>query len=146
MFSFGVILVELFCLFGSGMERVLVLSAARDGTLPPHLTRDHPQLAALAARCLEAEPAARPSAAELIECLSPLAESTCLPPLLQLADRTIAELKQLLAGAEARVKAQAAEIAQLRQDAVEREARLAAALADSDSLRARLAGAAGGAA
>ena len=36
-----------------GMERVLVLSRARQGGLPAHFTRDYPDIAPLAAKCLQ---------------------------------------------------------------------------------------------
>ena len=36
----------------SGMERVLVLSRARQGGLPAHFTENYPDIAPLAAKCL----------------------------------------------------------------------------------------------
>jgi hypothetical protein len=51
IYSLGIIIVELFSTFGSGMERVMVLSAARDGAMPAHLTRHLPHIASLAQKC-----------------------------------------------------------------------------------------------
>lgn len=131
MFSVGIIMVELFSLFGSGMERVVVLTKARGGVLPEDFTAEHPLLAALASQCLQEEASRRPSASEAIARLAPLIETAYLPPLLLLADRTILELKQLLADSQAQVKAQAATIASLLSDLADRDECLAALSAET---------------
>ena len=103
----------------SGMERVLVLSRARQGCLPAHFTENYPDIAPLAAKCLHTgismyliyycsvpslllthseftDPALRPSAEELLASFCPLIEKSSLPPLLELADKTVLNLLALL--------------------------------------------------
>jgi serine/threonine protein kinase len=126
IFSLGVIIVELFCVFGSGMERIIVLSNARDGHLPQHFTQSHPEISALARKCLEREPSLRPSAHELLDHFCPMIEQIALPPLLELADKTIASLRESLREREAREKVLETQVEELRTRLAVREKELAA--------------------
>jgi serine/threonine protein kinase len=60
VYSLGLILLELLCRFGTGMERARAMAAARAGTLPAEaLERGAPGAAALARRLLEPRAARR---------------------------------------------------------------------------------------
>ena len=64
VYSLGLILLELLCRFGTGMERARAMAAARAGTLPAEaLERGAPGAAALVAAMLATDPALRPTAA-----------------------------------------------------------------------------------
>ena len=64
VYSLGLVIIELLCRFGTGMERAQALLAARAGQLPVQaLERGAPGAAALIAAMLAPEPAARPTAA-----------------------------------------------------------------------------------
>ena len=64
----GVVLVELFCQFDTGMERVVtLLNLLQHGVLPDTFCRQHPVAAALARRMLAADPASRPSCRQILD-------------------------------------------------------------------------------
>ena len=64
VYSLGLILLELLCRFGTGMERARAMAAARAGALPREaLERSAPGAAALVAAMLSPDPALRPTAA-----------------------------------------------------------------------------------
>jgi hypothetical protein len=64
VYSLGLILLELLCRFGTGMERARAMAAARAGALPREaLERGAPGAAALVAAMLSPDPALRPTAA-----------------------------------------------------------------------------------
>ncbi|CAM9261248.1 unnamed protein product [Phaeothamnion confervicola] len=69
IFSLGLILLELCCPFQTGHERAAAFATARASppSVPAGLRRRHPQVAALALRLTEADPAARPTAEEVLE-------------------------------------------------------------------------------
>jgi serine/threonine protein kinase len=121
IFSLGIIIVELFSSFGSGMERVVVLSRARQGLLPEPLEEQHSHIATLARKCLERVPELRPTAQELLESFCPMIERTSLPPLLAMADKTIAHLRQQLVTADIRERELRAVVEELRAQLQERE-------------------------
>ncbi len=121
IFSLGVIIVELFSSFGSGMERVVVLSRARQGHLPNPLEEQHPHIASLARKCLERVPELRPTAQELLESFCAMIESASLPPLLAMADTTIARLRQQLVTADIRERDLRAAVDELRVQLRERD-------------------------
>uniref|UniRef100_A0A7S0I3A7 non-specific serine/threonine protein kinase n=1 Tax=Hanusia phi TaxID=3032 RepID=A0A7S0I3A7_9CRYP len=121
IYSLGVLVVELFSIFGSGMERILVLTAAREGKLPQEMQEKFPSIADLALKCLAKNPEDRPSAQLLLEGLSSMGQQASLPPLLELADRTISELTQLLEERDETIKSNASLIAALRSEIAERD-------------------------
>uniref|UniRef100_A0A7S4UEE0 non-specific serine/threonine protein kinase n=1 Tax=Guillardia theta TaxID=55529 RepID=A0A7S4UEE0_GUITH len=121
IYSLGVLLVELFSIFGSGMERILVLTAAREGKLPQGMTEEYPIIAGLAVKCLAKDPEDRPSAQMLLEELSAMGQQASLPPLLELADRTISELTQLLEERDETIKSNASLIASLRSEIADKD-------------------------
>lgn len=121
VFSFGVIFAELFSLFGSGMERIVVLSQAREGKLPASFCTEQPELATLALQCLKADPGQRPTAEAVIDSLVGMFHQESLPPLLELADRTIWEMEALLQEKDAALRTQAAALALARQEGAEKD-------------------------
>ena len=66
VFSLGILLVECFSSFSTGMERALVLGGLRAGELPASWVAARPVVAALARRMVSAEPSCRPSCAEIL--------------------------------------------------------------------------------
>lgn len=66
IFSLGVVLIELFSNFTTGMERVKVLSRIRDGDLPEEWTTDTDE-AVLARMMINPNPEERPSAREILQ-------------------------------------------------------------------------------
>jgi len=97
MFSLGIIVCELFSSFASGMDRVITLSAVREGKIPDSVAKNHTSVSEVVSLCLSGDPNLRPTAQDALVSLSPLVEQATLPPLLQLADRTIADLRGQLA-------------------------------------------------
>ena len=69
MFSVGILIVELFHVFSTGMERVVTLSNARKGGLPPQFFVDHPRVASLALNCLSHDQLLRPTPSALLRAL-----------------------------------------------------------------------------
>lgn len=69
IFSVGILIVELFHVFSTGMERVVTLSNARKADLPPELFANHPRAASLALQCLSHDQLLRPSASLLLRSL-----------------------------------------------------------------------------
>lgn len=68
VFSLGVVLVEIFHSFSTGMERARVLEDLRRGKFPPDWIVQNPTAYALAQRMLNLEqPSARPSCFEILE-------------------------------------------------------------------------------
>ena len=127
IFSLGIIMVELFSFssFGSGMERVLVLSQAREGRLPADLTTQHPDISAHILACLQKDAELRPSANELLEHFTPMIQQMALPPLLELADRTIANLEAKVRDSDARESSLLAQVADLQARLTHAEEQLA---------------------
>eukprot|EP00741_Cyanophora_paradoxa_P009651 tig00001574_g9349.t1 len=70
IFSCGVILLELFCVLGTGMERAGVLAEMRAGSLPARLHRDFPLEASLVLWMTKPSPAERPAATTVLEQLT----------------------------------------------------------------------------
>jgi serine/threonine protein kinase len=68
IFSLGVVLIELFSNFSTGMERVKVLSQVRSGEVPEDWTLDTDH-AALARMMVDQDPEKRPSAREILQLL-----------------------------------------------------------------------------
>lgn len=67
VFSLGVILCELFCIFTTQMERHVVLSQARKGIVPPALALAYPDAAALIRAMVQEDRAIRPSCSAILE-------------------------------------------------------------------------------
>ncbi|GFR45617.1 hypothetical protein Agub_g7024 [Astrephomene gubernaculifera] len=72
IYPLGLILMELFCVYGTGMERAMAMRDARAGRLPDSFCRTYPEEATLAAACLERDPMRRPTAAQLLVILDML--------------------------------------------------------------------------
>ena len=71
----GIIAYELGSFFPTAMERALALSQLREtGSPPPSFCERWPALAPIVRDCLNASPAARPSARQLLERLPPRVE------------------------------------------------------------------------
>ncbi|KAJ3038504.1 hypothetical protein HK097_003155, partial [Rhizophlyctis rosea] len=69
IYSLGIVLVELFCRFETGMERIIKLGEVKSkGVLPEELEERWPEVAEVVRWCLEGDHAERPSAVELLEC------------------------------------------------------------------------------
>ncbi|KAH3745153.1 Eukaryotic translation initiation factor 2-alpha kinase 1 [Pelomyxa schiedti] len=66
IFSLGLILLELYQIFATGMERAHVLSDARQGQLPLNLTMEYPEEGTIILRCLAPSHVDRPTAAEIL--------------------------------------------------------------------------------
>eukprot|EP00899_Mesostigma_viride_P018147 jgi/Mesvir1/26333/Mv22512-RA.1 len=77
IFSLGMVLLELFCSFGTRMERALALKEARGGSLPKQLEEKNPPVAQLVRRMLSLDREDRPSAGELLQLLAECEESVC---------------------------------------------------------------------
>lgn len=67
VYSLGVILCELFCMFTTQMERHVVLSQARKGVVPPALVLAYPDVAALITAMVQEDQAMRPSCSDILE-------------------------------------------------------------------------------
>lgn len=65
VYSLGVLLCELFCVFSTQMERCIVLTAARKGEIPTTLAAQHPEVALLIQRMVQEDRSKRPSCAEI---------------------------------------------------------------------------------
>lgn len=65
VYSLGVLLCELFCVFSTQMERCIVLTAARKGEIPKSLTAQYPDVALLIQRMVHEDRSKRPSCAEI---------------------------------------------------------------------------------
>jgi serine/threonine protein kinase len=66
MYGVGIIMVEMFVVFSTRMERSKILSALRRHDLPVAFVARHPREAALASALLSQEPLHRPSAADAL--------------------------------------------------------------------------------
>ena len=66
LFSLGIILFEMFFVFGTAMERALVLADLRRRRLPAGFAAEHPHVARLVLALLHERPERRPTAAELL--------------------------------------------------------------------------------
>ncbi|GLI63874.1 hypothetical protein VaNZ11_006991 [Volvox africanus] len=69
IYPLGLILMELFCLHGTAMERANAMRDARQGRLPASFLRSYPLEARLAEACLRTVPELRPSASQILELL-----------------------------------------------------------------------------
>jgi translation initiation factor 2-alpha kinase 1 len=100
VYSIGLVLLELFTIFGSAMERAKVFEAARKcpPLLPSTLKDRYPEVHDIIAKCLDKDPMKRPSALELnyMECLrtSPVMEH--LKAQLKEKDKVIAEQERAI--------------------------------------------------
>lgn len=65
VYSLGVLLCELFCVFSTQMERCIVLTEARKGKVPPTIASQHPDVAVLIQRMVHEDRTKRPSCAEI---------------------------------------------------------------------------------
>lgn len=65
VYSLGVLLCELFCVFSTQMERCIVLTAARKGEIPTSLAAQYPEVALLIQRMVQEDRSKRPSCAEI---------------------------------------------------------------------------------
>ena len=66
IFSLGLILLELFCVFGTEHERIDTFDKCRSQSLPSWLSRDYPNIADVIQTCTHTNPAKRPTAADLV--------------------------------------------------------------------------------
>ncbi|KAK6097876.1 Eukaryotic translation initiation factor 2-alpha kinase 3 [Batrachochytrium dendrobatidis] len=67
IYSLGVILLELVCVFDTAMERVVVLDTLkRDGSIPEKVLEMYPEECDLIRMLVSGDPAARPTAAEIL--------------------------------------------------------------------------------
>jgi len=72
IYSLGIILLELYYIFNTHMERARVLQNLRDSRiLPSEFSNAYPQIASTVLLLTQPEPSARPSAAEVLLLLSP---------------------------------------------------------------------------
>lgn len=62
IFSLGLIILEMFCNFGSEHERATIFHDCRCGQVPPTIRNAYPKVASLILQCTHSEPAKRPSA------------------------------------------------------------------------------------
>ncbi|GIL45943.1 hypothetical protein Vafri_3048 [Volvox africanus] len=69
IYPLGLILMELFCLHGTAMERANAMRDARQGRLPTSFLHSYPLEARLAEACLRTVPELRPSASQILELL-----------------------------------------------------------------------------
>lgn len=65
IYSLGVLLCELFCIFSTQMERCVVLSNVRQGKVPPHVEAQYPDVAVLIQRMVQVDKSKRPSCADI---------------------------------------------------------------------------------
>lgn len=65
VYSLGVLLCELFCVFSTQMERVVVLTDVRKGNVPAAMTAQHPDVAVLIQRMVQEDRTKRPSCADI---------------------------------------------------------------------------------
>lgn len=124
VFSLGVICYQLFSPpFATRMERARAFEAVRAGRVPPAFAAAHPNEAALVARCVAHDPAARPSASEILtmDLWVPAACMCALDACVVTLPRTIFRHMQ-------------DEIARLRRDLADAQARLAARDGNTPSL------------
>ncbi|KAG7401305.1 hypothetical protein PHYBOEH_002109 [Phytophthora boehmeriae] len=68
VYSLGILLCELYCTFGTQMERYVVLNNVRKEELPPSLVADYPEVAALIRTMVQDAPHERPTCAKILEC------------------------------------------------------------------------------
>ena len=66
VFSVGLILLELFCSFGTEHERIHTFHDCRRQTLPPWLLEKYPDVSSIILRCTQSDPAKRPTASDLL--------------------------------------------------------------------------------
>ncbi|GLC42726.1 hypothetical protein PLESTM_001369400 [Pleodorina starrii] len=69
VYPLGLILMELFCVHETAMERAHAMREARQGRLPASLHRTYPGEAKLAEACLRIRPEQRPTAAQILALL-----------------------------------------------------------------------------
>uniref|UniRef100_K3X0C4 non-specific serine/threonine protein kinase n=1 Tax=Globisporangium ultimum (strain ATCC 200006 / CBS 805.95 / DAOM BR144) TaxID=431595 RepID=K3X0C4_GLOUD len=65
IYSLGVLLCELFCLFSTQMERCIVLSNVRAGKVPHHIQAQYPDVAMLIQRMVQTDKTKRPSCGDI---------------------------------------------------------------------------------
>jgi len=87
MFSLGLILLELFCVFGTEHERIDTFRQCRSQSLPSWLSQDYPNVADVILNCTHASSAERPTAAEL--CANVLTEQDILRMQLEEKDKEL---------------------------------------------------------
>lgn len=67
VYSLGVVLVEMFCTFGTGMERVITLGELKFGTIPDGFKNNYPSHAALAQSMVTPDPKRRPRFRQILD-------------------------------------------------------------------------------
>ena len=67
VFSLGLILLELFCAFGTEHERIHTFHDCRQGVLPPELVRSYPRVAETILACTNHDPRKRPTSQQLLK-------------------------------------------------------------------------------
>jgi len=67
VFSLGIIMIEIYSVWGTNMERVLALSNARKGQVPDAMKREFPFIAEMTAGCIQRDSILRPSAHQIVE-------------------------------------------------------------------------------
>ena len=100
IFSMGIVLVEMFSNFVTGMERALTLEKLHSGVFPDNFMALFPDQASLARQMLDVDPSARPSCHKILDiltCMVALAHT--LPTLLHDCDpfSRIKQLEELVA-------------------------------------------------
>ena len=73
VFSMGVVLVEMFSNFVTGMERALTLEKLQSGVFPDNFLTRYPDQASLARRMLDVDPSVRPSCHDILNALTEIA-------------------------------------------------------------------------
>lgn len=66
VFSMGLILLELFCSFGTEHERIHTFHDCRRQKLPPWLLENYPDVSSIILRCTQCDPTKRPTASDLL--------------------------------------------------------------------------------
>lgn len=67
IYSFGIMIMEVFSMFKTSMEKVKVISELRKGHIPPDFSGKWPRIAELVKKMTASDPAERPSAWEILE-------------------------------------------------------------------------------
>ncbi|RUS13140.1 hypothetical protein BC937DRAFT_86276 [Endogone sp. FLAS-F59071] len=68
IYSLGIVFLELFCVFGTRMERaVLVTELKKTGVIPRVMTEQYPSEAIFLARLLDVDPNRRPTASQILQ-------------------------------------------------------------------------------
>mmetsp|Transcript_33381 Transcript_33381/g.72846 ORF Transcript_33381/g.72846 Transcript_33381/m.72846 type:complete len:554 (-) Transcript_33381:239-1900(-) len=103
IFSLGLIMFELLQPFQTAMERAIILSAARQGQLPPTFVSRFPFHSSLVQQMLSPKPTARPSARQAIRAFRAFSKvlwSPCISP--KPVDDTIFEHEEYLQGTDSK--------------------------------------------